>query len=222
MYMPDTVPSTLEEMMEFLRPSIDDGLFDAIEYDNPSSPTKILCKQNGVSLIEISTSDRDWSFLPYVGQEGSIAGDEHKMSTTLGVVCRCKGGIIFRSTQQGSPFYYFNFIIGKLNTGKTAFIQFSGVNDFDYTNTKYYTTSFDDNTGLYTYVYGYVITSNYLNGMIADRTILSAIPSTGKTGSTDYFETVKVRTLVQFVEMGSQLIGDKHYWCIGTIAILDE
>lgn len=221
MYIPDQVPNSLTTMMEFLQPTIEDGLFDDIVYDDESSPTKIICKQNGVGIFETYMSEGQWYFMPYIGSEGNVpSSDNHYAYMILAFAARCKGGVMFRSNNQGSPFFYFNFIIGKTNTGKTGFIKFTG-NRYEHTVSTYYTTCFDDNTLTYLYQYGYLVGINY-QASTADRTILTTIPVNGGVGTTDYFETVKIRTLVQFVETGVQIIDDKKYGCIDTIAILDE
>lgn len=220
MYIPNTVPQSLEEMMEFLQPTIEDGLFDAIEYDNVSSPPRIICKQNEDKIFETYMDYGQWYFIPYIG--GAQSDINHYSTMNLGFVARCKGGIMFRSTFQGGPYYYNNFVIGKTNTGKTGFIQFNRINKYSHTSVGYYTTCFEDDTSSYLYQYGYLVGINYSNDTTTDRTILTTIPVNGRTGIIDYFETVKIRTLVQFVETGVQIIDDKKYGCIDTIAILDE
>lgn len=81
----------------------------------------------------------------------------------------------------------------------------------------FYPSSYADNASVKIYSSGYQVATNYTD----DRTILSTVPVAGAVGSTDYFTTLFVRNVVQFLESGTQLIDGVQYYCDWYFAILD-
>ncbi|MBQ8922347.1 MAG: hypothetical protein IJ060_09340 [Oscillospiraceae bacterium] len=223
MYIPNTMPLTLAEMLDFLQPTVEDGLFDSVAYDDADSPTKIVCTQNGNTILDISSANNGhgWYFVPYISAGTAATGFGVNV---LAYTARCKGGVYFRSTNTGGPNYYFTFIIAKTGSGKTGFIQFNSqmIAVGASLAPVLYSRCFGDDTSLSLYTYGYLVACNYTSATVADRTILTKLPVVGARGSTDAFSSVFVRSLFQFVNDGQQSIGGKTYGCIDMFAILDE
>lgn len=226
MYSPATVPSTLAEMLDFMQPMVASGLFDSVEYDDAESPTKIVCAQNGETILDMTIdSNNRWTFTPYTATNAP-ANRLHSfcnydaqtdIGLTLSKVFRCSGGACFISTNNSG--YYFYYAIGKTSAGKTGFVSTKLYNgDFTYTSNRYYFVSFGDDTSLKLYNTDY---ENKGYGR-ADRTILRTVPVVGREFSSDYFTTVFIRDVVQFTERGEQIIGGKKYGCIDPFAIEDE
>ncbi len=219
MYIPNTVPSNLAEMLDFLLPSVQDGLFDSVAYDDAENPAKIVCTQNGNVILEITVNESSqFTFTPYIA-EGVSGGINHTAFFRIDEAVRCSGGFCFRSNAQGSPIYYYRFAAAKTDSGKTAFLAYTYMNNDTNSAAQMYVTCFGDNPELKLYN-GYFFAVNL--GEVHDRTILSRIPVAGVRGSTGCFTTAFLRTAAQFRETGAQIIGGKQYGCIGQIAILDE
>lgn len=229
MFIPNTMPSTLAEMLEFLTPCIEDGLFDSVAYDDESSPTKIVCTQGGNTILEIansSASPPQFSVTPFVAP--------NTPATDRRITCivkedlredhyfcmRCKHGIVIVSVYLS---FAYVIAVGKTTAGKTACI--SGIENIPASvsiteaDRQYYTTCIGDNTALSFYTKG-VFT--HCCDMTSDRTILRKIPVVGERGSTDSFDGVYFRETVQHASNGQQTIGGKNYGCAGDFAVLDE
>lgn len=229
MYIPNTIPSTLAEMLAFLTPTVEDGLFDTVAYDDQSSPTKIVCTQDGNTILDVVKASY-WEFYPYVA-DGTRAATAH-CAKTVGFSAnhnlyskwiRCKGGIvIFSRSVSGTSSSTDSYLaIGKGTNEKTAFFVYDGSGDGKLVSIKkYYSTCFGDNTALALYSSGWYAQCNCDS---ADRTILTPIPIVGTSGSTDTFSTVFIRSAVQVPENGTQqIIGGKTYGCNYHFAVLDE
>ena len=218
MYIPNTYPTTLAEMLSFLLPSVQDGLFDSVSYDDDDSPTKIVCTQNGNVILEITVNESSqFTFTPYIA-EGSAADVAHSAFFKIDEAFRCSGGIYFRSNAQGSPIYYYRFAIAKTRTGKTAFVHCFNYNVESSAYCQLFISSFGDNPELPMYN-GFLIAVNL--GSVYDRTILSQLPVIGGRGSTDCFSTLLLRTAAQIIETSEQIIGGTKYGCADIFAILD-
>lgn len=214
-----SIPTTLAEMLNFLQPTVQDGLFDSVAYDDADTPTKIVCTQGGNTILEITASGSIFTFNPYVAD--GIAATGRGMTTPLSSCFRCKGGVYFISNLKGAPEYYYRFVIAKTSSGKTGFIKLSNVQVNTEAALRLYPTCYGDNTSLNIYTNGYCIYMNYYN-QTYDRTVLSKIPVAGENGSTDYFTGCFIRSAFQFAETGVQSIGGKSYGCSDCFAILDE
>lgn len=222
MYSPATVPSTLAEMLDFMQPMVASGLFDSVEYDDAESPTKIVCTQNGETILDMVVDNNGyWTFTPYTAT-GVAADNYHRFYDSdfargrmLTKVFRCSSGACFVS--QSSTYYY--FAIGKTSADKTGFVLTNCYNgQFASSSNAYYYVSFGDDTSLKMY-YSYYLHQSF---GVADRTILRAIPVVGREYSSDYFTTVFIRDAAQFMERGEQIIGGKKYGCIDPFVIEDE
>ena len=229
MYIPNTLPATLAEMLAFLQPTVGDGLFDSVAYDNESSPTKIVCTQNGNTILDISVSDAKWNFLPYAAD--GITGNGITGMRYMTAAYRCKGGVLIAGNNGAgdATFTRWNFLIAKTSAGggKTGFVRVgtSGYNAPQvYVNggRTFHTTCFGDSTSAQLFTGGFSVYIHYTAGTPYDRTILTKLPVVGEPGSTDYFTTAAVRNCVQFYEDGEQIIGGKQYGCAQAFAILDE
>ena len=233
MYSPSSVPTSLAAMLDFLLPTVESGLFDSVEYDDESSPTKIVCKQGGETILDVIYAYQQnlhtWLFIPYVAS-GTPANAAHSwhISDTNGIpiasLYRCSGGVFFKS--QSRPYVgdasKFFFIIAKTSADKTGFILYKQAENYVFSiaaNITYYVSGFGDNTSLALYTGGYKVQGNSGAG---DRTILTKLPVVGILGSTDYFTTAYVRNVVQYTQTGVQLIGNKKYFCVENLAIEDE
>lgn len=232
MYSPNSVPTSLAAMLDFLLPTVESGLFDSVEYDNESSPTKIVCKQGGNTILDVvyayQMSLHTWRLLPYVSA-GTTANSAHSYASydngfPIAALYRCSGGVLFKGAHRGSigdEDIHF-FVIAKTSADKTGFIAFKQENNYVFSiaaNIQYYVSGFGDNTSLALYTGGYKVQGNSGAG---DRTILTKLPVVGILGSTDYFTTAYVRNVVQYTQTGVQMIGDKKYFCIENMAIEDE
>lgn len=225
MYIANTAPSTLAEMLDFLSPTIANNLFDSVAYDDENNPTKIVCTQNNETILEMTVSSGVWTMTPYIASGVAATGGEHVLtSMRWGFAIRCKGGVAFRSTYVQDGYGYRWYVIAKTSSGKTGFVlSWSGgtaTYGMDY-NTLY-PSCFGDNTDLDLYAHGYKTTTNYYNNHSYDRTILSRIPVVGIRGSNDYFTTALIRSTLQYIETGEQIIAGKRYGCMDLFAILDE
>ncbi len=225
MYVLNAMPATLAAMLEFLQPTVEDGLFDSVEYDNESNPTKIVCTKDSNVILDVSGSNKSWDFKPYVAS-GTAASTNHAYSTnssaTKWKLIRCTGGVYLRASfDDGSGAM---FIMAKTSGEKTGFIYASPPStgnfnvDFVSKDVTYYTTCFGDDTTLALYANGYYVHNN----RVADRTILTKLPVVGSQGSTDYFSTAFVRNVVQYAQEGVQQIGSKKYGCSHFMAIEDN
>lgn len=217
MYIPSSVPTTLAAMLEFLQPMVADGFFDSVAYDDAESPSKIVCTQDGETILEMTVNGTSWTFTPYTASGTAAQGSHVYSGRSLETVFRCSGGAYFLSVSLSSQKY--SFIIAKTSAGKTGFILANQSTNFNLAaDIVYYPVCFGDDTtlGLYN---GYHVRSNLVN---ADRTILTKLPVVGANGSTDYFTTAFVRNVVQFQETGVQLISGKRYACAYLAAITDD
>ena len=217
MYIPDTIPSTLTEMYAFLAPSVTDGLFDSIEYDNDSNPTCINCIQDSNIICKISCSSPNFYMIPYIRNKPVADDDSHKWSgAPIAFALRCKHGICFRTNVSSSYFY---FIFSTTNAGKTGIIATlvpQILSTGMYTIKTVYSGD-DTSNSLYTNGFNYVV--NGLN----DRTIFNTIPVTGNiTNNIDYYTGCLFRNCYQFAEDGEQIIDNKKYYCVNIFAIFDE
>lgn len=216
MYIPNTVPSTLAGMLEFLQPTVQDGLFDSVAYDNADNPTKIVCTQDGNTILEISSPS---GYLIYRSPEDTVTVSFVNYGAASGIMfaARCSGGVMILSNTSYGVYVF--LIIGKTSAGKTGFLT-GTVNDPANlaASVKYTPICYGDDTTL-SLAQGYTITSNYA---AADRTILSKIPVVGSWGSTDYFTTIFSRNVSQYSNTGVQLIGGKRYGCMYFVAITDD
>lgn len=228
MYIPSTIPSSLSEMLDFLTPTILDGLFDSVEYDNESSPTKIVCTQNGNTILEISYQTNQWTFTPFISSGVSwheVTVNISYTSASFLLFMRCKGGFGIVQRSQSTS-YKWGIICGKASNEKTTCVMLDGAGnqadniDAEITGSTVncYTVTFGDDTSLA------MATSLWQETRIvnADRTILGEIPVIGRYGSTDYMTTVYFRKVCQFKQNGAQIIGGRQYGCIYNFAILDE
>lgn len=219
MYIPNTMPKTLAEMLAFLQPTVADGLFDSVTYDNESSPTKIVCSQDGNVIFEIS-GGASFNMFWYIAS-GTTASSPRTWTGAIIYNCmRCKYGVYF-DCDVGSDTYA--LIVTTTSNNKTGFISVLfnkniTSTSFRYTNT-YYTACMGDNTNLDLYTNGYVVSNN--SGS-SDRTILTKLPVVGERGSLNYFTGAFVRNVVQIFDTSEQIIAGKHYGCIKLFAILDE
>lgn len=223
MFIPNSIPTTLAEMRDFLLPMVDTGFFESVEYDDPDTPTKLICTQDADVILEISASrsvDTYWTFIPYVA--GGVPADSNHQFDANGTgalligAYRCTGGAGLHF--YNSSGYYHYFIIARSTLQRTAFLIERTSETFlgDYWNC--HPICYGDDTSLSIYTNGYRIFSNALD----DRTILREIPIAGSRGSMDGFSSAFVRDMVQFVETGEQIIGGTKYFCLGPFAILDE
>ena len=192
--------SNLSEMIAFLSTSITSGLFDSVEYDNEESPTAIQCIKDGHTLFQFTINGSgSWQIIPYVGDETVF------ISTTLSGSRTC-------------------FTIAKTNDGKTASFKMthgSNIGSASFAaDLVIYPTCFGDNIDLKLYTSGYHIKTNYADG--SDRTIFTKIPVSGQYGSTGYFSTAFIRSVVQYFDAGEQIIGGVHYGCIYFVAVQGE
>lgn len=215
MYIPDTIPSTLEEMYDFLTPSVTDGLFDSIEYDNDSNPSYIKCIQDDNIICLIENIGNRFNITPYIRdqQPDSYAtwGD-----APITFAVRCKHGICLRANVSS---YYFYFIFSKTNAGKTGIIA-GTMSPVISVGTKTIRTScFGDDINNNLYISGF---NFYPNGS-SDRTIFNIVPVTGNASNNiDYYTGCLLRNCYQFAEDGEQIINNKKYYCVNSFAILDE
>ena len=229
MFIPNTMPSTLAEMLEFLTPCVEDGLFDSVAYDDDESPTKIICTQGGNTILEIAdspSSPPQFSVTPFVAQNTPATGNritcivKEDLREDHYFCMRCKHGIVIVSVYLS---FAYVIAVGKTTAGKTACI--SGIENIPASvsiteaDRQYYTTCIGDNTALSFYTKG-VFT--HCCDMTSDRTILRKIPVVGERGSTDSFDGVYFRETVQSAQNGAQTIGGKNYGCAGDFAVLDE
>lgn len=229
MFIPNTMPSTLAEMLAFLLPTVEDGLFDSVAYDDDENPTKIVCTHGGDTILEIANangSPPQFRVVPYVAQNTPATGrritcivkedlrDDHYFCM------RCKHGIVIVSVYSTNTYA---IAVGKTTSGKTACISCVESRPASVSITEadrqYYTTCIGDNTALSFYTKG-VFT--HCSDIASDRTILRKIPVVGERGSTDSFDGLYFRETVQSAQNGAQTIGGKAYGCAGDFAVLDE
>lgn len=234
MFIPSTMPENLADMLAFLQPSVEDGLFDSVEYDDADNPTKIICTQSGKRILDVVFGDYTFTFTPYYAENAPVTQSARKgfintqyTGETYYLCMRCKGGIglVSRSLANNRKSF---IMIGKCTNGKTAFVTGASVGNTNddiipkapnsYTGVM--VTCFGDSTGLamYSKALYCVVTAS----ISADRTILRDIPICGTYGSTDKFSTLFVREVMQYPNNGEQTIGGKKYGCIYDFAILDE
>ncbi len=214
MFIPNSVPSALAEMLAFLEPAVSDGLFDSVAYDDQSSPTKIVCTQGGNVILDVVYgASGSWGFIPYIAQGVAASQNMHYVpagSRTWASACRCKGGIYFIDSDN-----QIGWAIAKTTNGQTGFICHALDNPY----TTFVPTRFGDDTALRIYQSGWQ--DFWYAGNASDRTALTKIPVAGTNGCTDCFTTVFIRKMVQFRDNGVQMIGGKKYGCIGLLAIFD-
>ena len=210
MYISNTAITTLQGMLEFLQPTVEDGLFDSVVIDS----NVIKCSKDDTVLLTINTDNQGvFGFYPKLNASTQASG-AHALIGRANKVMRCKGGFAIIDTQNEQK----TFAAARTSNDKTAFMVASrNVYSTSY-EVIYYSTCYGDNTSLSMYFDGFRIRNN----TASDRTILSKIPVVGVYGSTDYFTTAFSRNCVQFAEDGLQIIGGKKYGCYGAIAILDE
>ena len=240
MFIPNTMPSTLADMLAFLLPTVEDGLFDSVAYDNESSPTKIVCTQGGNTILDISISAGAFTFTPYV-TDGTAATGQHlgkfvpyatltpTSNGSYARCMRCKGGAVFVccDNQISGTRSQHAVCICKGSNGKTALITentgISGDSSYPMRTGEmraYFTTCFGDITTLPLYISGHKLTTDSTDA--GDRTILAEFPIIGEWGSTDKVVTAFYRKAVQFATNGQQTIGGKTYGCLQYFAVLDE
>ncbi|MBR6107262.1 MAG: hypothetical protein IKQ39_04560 [Oscillospiraceae bacterium] len=226
MFIPNTIPGTLAEMLAFLQPAAETGLFDTVEYhydEATSEPDGIICTQNGIDLFRFGVnSSGQVRITPYFAD-----GTEAPASRQFGLVkidniMRCAGGICFVSVSvSGSKTV---FVIAKTSGGTTGSFLFLIPSNMSQSNFQQdctiYPTSLHDNTSLRIFYSGYHIKTSFASD--ADRTILTKIPVAGAYGSTDCFTSAFIRTVAQFYDTGEQIIGGSHYGCMFHVALLDE
>jgi len=226
MFIPNTMPSTLAEMLAFLLPTVEDGLFDSVAYDDDENPTKIVCTQGGNTILEFTVASDKWTITPYTATDTPAIGTSHVFENKpIGVLCRCSGGLYIRADElHNSRIGY--LIAAKTSSGKTGFFGCAALTSVGHSffngARTVYSTTFGDSTTLALYTHGYNIGCTYTANYPNDRTILSRVPVVGTIGSTDYFTTAFIRSMVQFAETGEQIIGGKKYWCDIQFAVLDE
>lgn len=223
MYIPNKVPATLAEMLAFLLPTVENGLFDSVEYDDGDNPTEIRCFKDGNQLYRFGVNTGgQWTVEAYVDSEKTPWVNRNLQVVSLEYVMRCTGGICLISVSLSS--LRACLIIAKTADGKTASFRTqisSSLNVNSYAaDLVCYPTCFGDNTALKLFGSGYHIKTNYAND--SDRTILARIPVVGAYGSTDAFSTVFIRSITQFFNTGEQIIGGRHYGCIMFFALLDD
>lgn len=218
MFIPDHAPETLAEMYAFLLPSVGDGLFDDVSFDDPDNPTKLVCTQNGHPVAAMTVVNNDWIIAPYAAQGSSAEYYRSFNGYPLATVMRCTGGICFTSVSDSGSRHV--FVIAKTSDGQTGCLYFTHLITF-YPDDRltFYPTCFGDNTALALYSHGFVVSGNLGS---ADRTILTRLPVVGQRGSTGFFSGVFMRNVMQFNDNGEQIIGGKHYGCLYHIALLDE
>lgn len=221
MYIPETIPTTLAEMMTFLQPMVAGGFFDMLEYDNNASPTKIECTYAGEKVLELSYSGSGWLFKPFIDYNTPASPAGRTPQFTPGFMARCTGGAFFtqRAYNAGATSQGQSFMIAKTKAGNTAFISCEQPMLTSTTVTTLYVSAFGDSTAAPGYSSGFRLMPN---GLSLDRTTLQTIPVFGPVGSTDYVTTCKFRATAQYMEAGLQLIGGKRYYCAGLFAISDE
>ena len=97
MYSPTTPPSTLAEMREFLLPMVDTGFFDSVEYDDPDTPTKLVCTQDVNVIVEFTVSAAgEWGVTPHAAA-GDTLDSNHRVNANyyvIGRAYRCTGGAL--------------------------------------------------------------------------------------------------------------------------------
>lgn len=214
MYIPDAIPSTLEEMYNFLSPSVTDGLFSSVEYDN--NPAYINCIQDEKIICQISCNSTNFNMIPYIGNSQTSDTSRYWSGASITFALRCKHGICFRANVSNDYFY---FIFSTTNAGKTGIITavMPRVLDTDPKTIKTNYSGDDINNTLYTN--GFKFLPNGLN----DRTIFNIIPVTGNVSNNiDYYTGCLLRNCYQFAEDGEQIIDNKKYYCVNSFAILDE
>lgn len=227
MYIPNTAPASLADMLTFLQPGIETGLFDSVEYHYPdggSDPDGILCSQDGNVLFRFAISNSTTSnfvITPYVN--GVEAATQHRYeSAKIDYAMRCTGGFCFISVSLSGSRYV--FVIAKLSDGTTGSFKTSLASSpttSNFSNTlSIFPTSYNDNTSLKMYTQPWKIEA--VHALDMDRTIFAKIPFAGEYGSTGTFSTAFIRTAVQFYDNGEQIIGGKQYGCMYHIALLDE
>lgn len=246
MYIPNTMPSTIAEMYDFLEPTIEDGLFDAINETTVSGVDALECTQGGNTILTIllGAISGYWTFIPHPtdginpDDEGTIVRSPVCAITNVeGDWCfmRCKGGVGFMYWQRNNSVTSANiFFIGKGTNGKTAFLsRGQGISGDDYnasgwaqtlnafrtSRIRVFPIQFGDNTNLSLWQYGAYVSCWSTD---ADRTILQQLPIVGERGSTAYFTTLFARTAAQEPTHGRQLLGDHYYGCLGNFAIRDD
>ena len=210
MYISDTQITTIQGMLEFLQPTVEDGLFDSVVLVN----SIIRCTKDDIELLLVNPDGNGvFGFYPKLNASTQASG-AHALIGRANKAMRCKGGFAIIDTQSEQK----TFAAARTSNDKTAFMV-SNRNAFTTgSGIRWHTTCYGDATSLNMYTYGYDMIMNYAN----DRTILNKIPVVGVYGSTDYFTTAFARSCVQFAENGLQMIGGKKYGCYGVIAILDE
>lgn len=247
MYIPNTMPSTIAEMYDFLEPTIEDGLFDAINETTVSGVDALECTQDGNTILTIllGAISGYWSFIPHPADGidpddggGSIMRSPVFLITNVEsdwCFMRCKGGVGFMHWEHTSATRSANiFFIGKGSNGKTAFLaRGHSISGDDYNNSgnsqtlnafrasriRVFPIQFGDNTSLSLWQYGAYVSCWSTD---ADRTILQQLPIVGERGSTAYLTTIFVRAAAQEPTRGRQLLGDHYYGCLGNFAILDD
>lgn len=219
MYVPETNPTTLAEMKTFLDPLVTAGFFDAITYDDPDTPTKLVCTQDSNTILEIANGSTSASFnvTPYVA-EGTAANSSRCVTNKPVSFCfRAAGGayLLFGQASNARD----AFVIAKTAENKTAFVASQVPMNFNFQSTlvTHYVVAFGDDTSNYIYTNGYKVTQNGTT----DRTILTMLPVVGSFGGADYFSTVYARSSVQFVEPGVQAIGEQKFACAYNHALTD-
>ena len=227
MYSPTTPPSTLAEMRDFLLPMVDTGFFDSVEYDDPDTPTKLVCTQDANVIVEFTVSAAGkWNVTPHVAA-GDTPDSNHRVTNSefaIQKAYRCTGGalIVFsRTGYQNRIYFAIGHTTATLETVgvKTAFVLEWRTDDYALPvgGYEYFTICYGDDTNHRYYTTGYYL---YTQG-VADRTILREVPIIGSAGSTDGFSSIFVRDTAQYAETGEQIISGTKYFCCGHFAILD-
>lgn len=211
-----TAFSTLSDMKAILE-GMGTDFFDTVAYDDEAEPTKIVCTQDGHTILEVSKSSTNWTFTPFIA-DGAGANTYHCFNNSpISSMYRFSGGLCIADYMH-SPRKF--FAIGKTSANKTGFVAYSTPQSIVVkASSTYYPTSFGDTPDLWIYTDGYIVQTN---SATADRTILSKLPIVGARGSTDAFTSIFVRNAVQFAEDGQQMIGGQLYGCVKFLAFTDD
>ncbi len=228
MIIPDTMPTTLPEMVSLLEPLKTNGIFDSITYDDSVSPAVVRCSKSNVEYLQIFSYEGAGFTFTIVIPDAYGGSFSHSLYAIENAAV-CKFGAYF---YYGGSSYFRRFVIARSHSGKPAFIcasdfptlslmQAQNPGSYPSTHIGMHVRSHDDNPDLTLYKYGY-FTAVMCNSAQPDKTYLQYIPISGERGSTDYFETVFIRVIPQYYEDGEQIIDGKKYGCIDVFAFTDD
>ena len=236
MYVPNTVPSNITEMTDFLLLGVEKKIFDKVICDSE----KIECIQNDNVVLEVIFDSVNNIFAFYPKYKNLINSDEHHTGrfypysnstpTNLGAYANCmicEKGIVFcsQTNRLSGTYNFYAVCIGKGDKDQTVIITSyfpSGYPVYPLLQQvviSFFPNTFEDNTNLSIFNAG---NSQYCDLTNSDRTILSEIPIVGERGTTEKVNGIYFRKAVQFPDNGQQIIGNRKYGCLSFFAVLDE